>query len=102
MVVSGIELSHIKAMILRPISIITIRNPSGYQWEAWQKFERLDGSQVTIYAYGWTRDVMMEMFRQEKHWAEIERPMDLLEDIGNVLWNVAGIIDTASSWIRRK
>lgn len=77
-----------------PVSMLKTDYVNDLHWEVSQRFDRR-GKIITICGYGTTKAYAIEMFQQEVCYAEMEQDFDMLQDIGNLLWDIAGWIDQA-------
>ena len=86
--------------ILTPASLPKVRSTE-FDWTITQTFIRLDGSNVTVTGWGMSRDAALKRFKAELWEEENTRPYDPLEDLGNILWGVAGLIDLLIKAMKR-
>lgn len=78
-------------MSLNPVSILTIKAYSDYNWHVTQQFEKL-GKIITVTAWGYSRRNALENFEQEKIWAA-QDDSDLLQEFGNWLMDLVQHIE---------
>ena len=86
--------------ILMPASLPKVRSTE-FDWTITQTFTRLDGSSVTVTGWGMSREAALKRFQLELWEEENTRPYDLLEDLGNILWGVASLIDLLIKAMKR-
>ena len=83
-----------------PASLPKVRSTE-FDWTITQAFTRLDGSSVIVTGWGMSREAALKRFQLELWEEENTQPYDLLKDLCNVLWDIAGIIDLLIKAMKR-
>ena len=84
---------------MREWSLREIKALSDYGWQVTQTFLKL-GRPVKVQAWGFSRKDAIKNFQVAVYMESIARDDDPLQGFAEVVWNIAGIIDSVSKYIK--
>ena len=84
---------------MREWSLREIKALSDYDWQVTQTFLKL-GRPVKVQAWGFSRKDAIKNFEIAVYMESIERDNDPLQGFAEAVWNIAGIIDSVSKYIK--
>ena len=77
---------------MRETSLRSIKASNDYDWHVSQTFDKL-GKSVIVQAWGFTRKDALHNFTEAVKDEASYRDVDPLQELYNILWNIAEVID---------